>query len=464
MCTIGPASRSPDVLERLMAAGMNVARLNFSHGTRREHGEVMGIIRRIARRLGRPVAILQDLSGQKIRIGKIESGRISLESGALLILTTRNVPGDDHELSITHPGLPTELQPGDTLLLSDGALELEVLDTTAEDVRCVVRIGGPLTSYKGINLPTRSIKATSMTDKDREGLAFGIQQEVDYVALSFVKSELDVLEAKSIIERQGCSIPLIAKIEKHEALNNIDKIIQAVDGIMVARGDLGVETPLEKIPLVQKLLIGKSNQTGKPVITATQMLGSMADSPRPTRAEVADVANAVLDGSDALMLSEETATGKYPVETVATMSRIAEDAESGFPFGAPVRRLDADAVTDLPEAVGRAACGLAEHIEAAAIIAFTQSGSTARLVSKYRPRCLILAPTPLEETYRRLTMVWGVVPVLSESAANTDKMIERAFRQALDSGLVQKGQRVVITAGVPLGVPGATNLIKVDTL
>ena len=280
-----------------------------------------------------------------------------------------------------------------------------------------------------------------MTDKDREGLAFGIQQEVDYVALSFVKSELDVLEAKSIIERQGCSIPL------------------------------------EKIPLVQKLLIGKSNQAGKPVITATQMLGSMADSPRPTRAEVADVAdvadvaNAVLDGSDALMLSEETATGKYPVETVATMSRIAEDAESGFPFGAPIRRPDADAVTDLPEAVGRAACGLwpmacglAEHIEAAAITAFTQSGSTARLVSKYRPRCLILAPTPLEETYRRLTMVWGVVPVLSESAANTDKMIERAFRQARDSGLVQKGQRVVITAGVPLGVPGATNLIKVDTL
>ena len=300
-----------------------------------------------------------------------------------------------------------------------------------------------------------------MTDKDREGLAFGIQQEVNYIALSFVKSELDVLEAKSIIERQGCSIPLIAKIEKHEALNNIDKIIQAVDGIMVARGYLGVETPLEKIPLVQKLLIGKSNQAGKPVITATQMLGSMADSPRPTRA---DVANAVLDGSDALMLSEETATGKYPVETVATMSRIAEDAESGFPFGAPIRRPDADAVTDLPEAVGRAACGLAEHIEAAAIIAFTQSGSTARLVSKYRPRCLILAPTPLEETYRRPTMVWGVVPVLSESAANTDKMIERAFRQALDSGLVQKGQRVVITAGVPLGVPGATNLIKVDTL
>ncbi len=303
-----------------------------------------------------------------------------------------------------------------------------------------------------------------MTEKDKKDLAFGIGQKVDYVALSFVRRASDILEAQRYIQECGSAIPLIAKIEKHEALDNIDEIISAVDGVMVARGDLGVETPLEKVPLVQKLLIQKSNKAGKPVITATQMLRSMVDNPRPTRAEVTDVANAILDGTDAIMLSEETAMGKYPVKAVTTMSKIAEDAESGFPFDTWAEQIENRSRKDLPEAVSFAACKLADSINAAAIISFTQSGSTARLVSKYRPRRPILAPTPLEETYRRLSLIWGVVPILSESMRDTDEMIDRAFKAALKSRLVKRGQKVVITAGVPVGVPGTTNLIKAEVL
>lgn len=464
VCTIGPASRSPEILEQLIQAGMNVARLNFSHGTQLEHLEVIEGIRRLAAKTGKPVAILQDLAGPKIRIGKIKAGAITLESGALFTLTNQQLLGNENKVSVNYPDLPKDVKPGDTLLLSDGALELEVLEKTDRDVRCRVIIGGSLSSFKGINLPARSIKAPSLTKKDKEDLAFGIEQEVDYVALSFVRSAADATVAKSFIEKRGSAIPIIAKIEKHEALENIDEIIHDVDGIMIARGDLGVETPLEKVPLVQKMLIQKSNQAGKPVITATQMLRSMVDSPRPTRAEVTDVANAILDGTDAVMLSEETATGKYPVKSVATMARIAEDAESGFPFETWINRLGSKTEKSLPEAVGCAACNLAESINASSIITFTQTGSTARLVAKYRPRRPVLAMTPLEKTYRRLGLIWGVVPFLSESMKNTDEMIDRAFKIALQSGLVKRGQRVVITAGVPVGIPGTTNLIKAEVL
>jgi pyruvate kinase len=443
---------------------MNVARLNFSHGTQPEHFEVIKNIRRLAAKSGKSVAILQDLAGPKIRIGKIKARTITLESGALFTLTNQQLLGDEKRVSVSYLELPKDVKPGDTLLLSDGALELEVLEATDQDVRCRVIIGGSLSSFKGINLPSRSIKAPSLTKKDKEDLAFGIDQEVDYVALSFVRSAADATVAKNFIEKSGSAIPLIAKIEKHEALENIDEIIHVVDGIMIARGDLGVETPLEKVPLVQKLLIKKSNQAGKPVITATQMLRSMVDSPRPTRAEVTDVANAIFDGTDAVMLSEETATGKYPIESVATMARIAEDAESGFPFEEWIHRLGPRSEKSLPEAVGCAACNLAESINASSIITFTQTGSTARLVAKCRPRRPILAMTPLEKTYRRLELVWGVVPFLTETMKDTDKMIDRAFKIALQSGIVKRGQIVVITAGVPVGVPGTTNLIKAEVL
>ncbi len=464
VCTIGPASRSPKILKELIQGGMNVARLNFSHGTQSEHLEVIERIRSLAAKSGKPVAILQDLAGPKIRIGKIKAGIITLESGALFTLTNQQNFGDEKRVSISYPDLPKDVKQGDTLLLSDGALELEVLEATDQDVRCRVIIGGSLSSFKGINLPSRSIKAPSMTKKDKEDLAFGIEKEVDYVALSFVRSAVDAILARNFIEKRRSAIPIIAKIEKHEALENIDEIIHVVDGIMIARGDLGVETPLEKVPLVQKLLIQKSNQAGKPVITATQMLRSMVDNPRPTRAEVTDVANAILDGTDAVMLSEETAIGKFPVESVSTMARIAEDAESGFPFETWANRLGPKSEKSLPEAVGRAACNLAESINASSIITFTQTGSTASLVAKYRPRRPILAMTPLEKTYRRLELVWGVVPFLSETIKDTDEMIDRAFKIALQSGIVKRGQIVVITAGVPVGVPGTTNLIKAEVL
>jgi len=464
VCTIGPASQAPETLDRLIRAGMNAARLNFSHGTQSEHRQVILTLRHMAAQMKKPIAILQDLAGPKIRIGRIKRGTISLESGAFFTLTTRNVLGDEHEVSVSYPHLPQDVKPGDSLLLSDGALELEVVETSSQDIKCRVVIGGPLSSLKGMNLPTRSIKASILTEKDKQHLAFGIEHEVDYIALSFVRNAEDILEARRFMEQHESTIPVIAKIEKHEAVDNIDEIIPVVDGIMVARGDLGVEIPLEKVPLVQKMLIQKANQAGKPVITATQMLRSMVESPRPTRAEVTDVANAVIDGTDAIMLSEETAVGNYPVEAVSMMSKIAEDAESGIPHEVWIERNEPRKKAAVPEAVSYAACKLAGSIQAAAIITFTQSGSTAQLVAKYRPRSPVLAPTPLEKTYRRLALIWGVIPILSEKSQTTDEMIQKTFQAVVESGLIERGQRVVITAGIPVGIPGTTNMIKAEIL
>ena len=465
VCTIGPASRSPEVLERLVRAGMDVARLNFSHGTREEHGRVIADVRRVARRLGRTVAVLQDLAGPKIRIGPVRSGPVVLEPGASFTLTARKVPGDAAAVSINYPALVADVRKGDVLLLSDGALELEVVAVEGRDVRCRVVIGGPLNSFKGINLPARSLRAPSLTAKDREDLRFGLESDVDYVALSFVRNAEDIATVRRHMKRCGGSVPVIAKIEKHEALDNMDAIVEAADGIMVARGDLGVETPLEKIPQVQKALIRKSRAAGKPVITATQMLRSMVDSPRPTRAEVTDVANAILDGTDAVMLSEETAMGKYPVESVSMMDAIARETEraSRRPDGDGPRRDGPGPIPgSLPGAVARAASSLAAEVGAAAIITFTQSGSTARLVSRCRPDVPVLAYTPSERTRRQLALCWGVYPIVGANRAGTDGMIAAALRAALSSGLVWKGQTVVITAGVPPGRPGTTNLIKVE--
>jgi pyruvate kinase len=464
ICTVGPASRSSETLEQLIQAGMNVARLNFSYGTQSEHSEVIQKIRHIAERFGRPVAILQDLAGLKIRVGEIESGSITLESGAPFILTNRRVLGNAQEVSITYSNLAKEVQPGDSLLLSDGALELEVEETTDRDIVCRVLVGGPLASHKGINLPTRSIPGAALTGKDREDLAFGIEQKVDYVALSFVRSVSDVMEAKRFIEERRNSIPIIAKIERREAVMNMDEIMEVVDGIMVARGDLGVETPLQKIPLVQKRLIEHSNRRAKPVITATHMLRSMVDNPHPTRAEVSDVANAILDGTDAVMLSEETAVGKYPVQAVELMIQIAEDIEADFQSQLWMKRFEPKNGESLPEAVAYAACKLADKIKAAAIITCTQSGSTARLVARYRPGCAIFAVTPQRHTYCRLPLVWGVVPLLIEDVRNTDDMVEKALSAVSKARLLQRGETVVITAGVPVGVPGTTNLIKAEKL
>jgi pyruvate kinase len=460
VCTIGPASRSEDALTRLVQAGMDVARLNFSHGTHAEHAEVLDVLRRVTAAAGRPIAILQDLAGIKLRIGEIAAGRVRLEAGSRFTLTNRPVPGDSSEVSVSFPDLPRSVEPGDLLLLADGEIQLRVEDAGATDIRCRVISGGWLSSHKGISLPTRSLLAPGLTAKDREDLLFGVAHGVDYVALSFVRTAGDLREARGALAEQGAAIPLIAKIEKHEALRHIDEILAEADGIMVARGDLGVETPLEHVPLLQKMLIEKANRAGKPVITATQMLLSMVENPRPTRAEVGDVANAILDGTDAVMLSEETAAGRYPAEAVATMKRIAEDTESAFPFEQWMRRFEDRSLQTLPEAVAGAACELAEHIGAAVIVAWTESGATARLVAKHRPRRPILALSTAASTARRLALVWGVIPLVADEGRDTDAMMEKAPALAVAQGLIRPGENVVITAGVPRGVSGSTNLIK----
>ena len=467
VCTIGPASNSAEVLERLILNGMNVARLNFSHGTQEEHGAVIKTIREVSKKTGRPVAILQDLAGPKIRIGEIKAGYITLAPDSEYILTNRQVDGDEYQATLTYPNLPKEVHAGDRLLLSDGALELNVIDTDGTDIRCRTVIGGRLSSHKGINLPSRSIKAPILSKKDKSDLAFGISQGVDYVAVSFVRSVDDVNAVKHFMHEQKTDIPLIAKIEKHEAVTHMDDIIAAVDGIMVARGDLSVEIPMEKVPHIQKKLIDKTNRAGKPVITATQMMFSMVNNPRPTRAEVADVANAVLDGTDALMLSEETAMGKYPVETVSFMSRIAEEADDGFPFDQWHPEITDDKEMVVSDAVADAACDLANDIKAGAVITCTVTGMTAWLVAKYRPaQAQILAPTPSKTTYDRLSLIWGVEPLLISDAEKDeenickDRIINRAVEAVRNSGIAYRG-RAVITAGLPDAGRGSTNTIKV---
>ncbi len=463
VCTIGPASSSPDMLEKLVVAGMDVARLNFSHGTQEEHGRVIAEIRRISARLGLSIAVMQDLAGLKIRTGPIADGPIDLEPGRAFTLTTRDVPGGADEVSVTYSGLTGDVSPGDVLLLSDGDLELVVETTTTEDILCRVTVGGPLSSHKGINLPARSITAPVLTDKDRSDLAYGLEHGVDYVALSFVRSADDVADARAALGERCRAVPLVAKIEKHEALVRIDEIVDVVDGVMVARGDLGVEIPVEQIPRIQKSLIRKGNIAGRPVITATQMLKSMVESPRPTRAEVTDVANAILDGSDAIMLSEETAVGRHPVAAVEMMVRIAADVEAGFPYATWSSRFGADRILSPEEAVAHSACRVAGEVEATAIVTLTQSGSSARLVAKYRPRVPVLAMTPSGATYRKLALVWGTTPILMEPAETYSETERQAVRLALASGVVSTGQKIVITAGVPLHVPGTTNLVKILT-
>jgi pyruvate kinase len=464
VCTIGPASRSPETLARLAEAGMDVARLNFSHGTHAEHAEVIAALRRLAVEVGRPIAILQDLAGVKIRIGDIAGGTVRMERGAPFTLTTRHVAGDAREVSLDYPALVRSVRPGDALLLADGEVELLVESSSETDIKCRVVVGGALSSHKGIHLTGRSIDAEGLTDKDRDDLAFGIAREVDYVALSFVRSAADVRAARQFLDERRAAIPLIAKIEKHEAIAAIDDIVAAADGFMVARGDLGVETPLERVPLLQKMLIDKANRAGKPVITATQMLLSMVENPRPTRAEVGDVANAILDGTDAVMLSEETAAGRYPIEAVATMRRIAEDTEGAFPHETWMRKFEDRSVQSMPEAVAGAACELAEHVGASVIVAWTESGTTARLVAKHRPRQPILALSTRPETARRLGLVWGVTPLVTGACPTTDAMLESAPRIAAECGLLRAGGTAVITAGVPVGVAGSTNLIKAAAL
>jgi pyruvate kinase len=461
VCTIGPASENKDIIQALMINGMDVARLNFSHGSHEGHLQKIKTIRALSAKLNRPVAVLMDLAGPKIRIGAIPEPGIVLAPGRKFILTSRNIEGSIEAVSLTYKDLPKEVKIGDRLLLADGLMELLVESSNDTDIVCKVVTGGILTSRKGINLPTGTIHTASLTEKDRSDLLFGLENDVDFVALSFVKTADDIKVVKDIIAGQGKDTPVIAKIEKHEALENIDAIMDVSDGIMVARGDLGVEIPLEEVPLIQKRLIAKANASGKPVITATQMLRSMVASPRPTRAEAADVANAVLDGTDAVMLSEETASGEYPAEAVLYMNRLITAAESGFPFEKFLAMIPKK---DVSESVAQASCVLASHLDAKAIVAHTQSGMTARYISRFRPRQTIVALSPDEKTVRRLALSWGCRPRLVSNPQDTDDMIEKASQAALESGEAKPEDLIVITVGHPIRVSGTTNMLRVKRL
>ncbi|MFQ6113700.1 MAG: pyruvate kinase, partial [bacterium] len=460
----GPSSDSEEVLERLFEAGMNVARLNFSHGTAKEHGERITKLRSLSEKRGVPVAVLQDLAGPKIRVGRIEKGPLHLQSGEDFVLTCEDVPGDEKRVSITYSRLPKEVKADDRILLADGSIELRVLKTDANNITCKVLVGGELSSHKGINVPGGTLSVEAFTEKDRVDLEFGLDRGVDYVAMSFVRRREDILQLKKVMEEKKRFAPIIAKIEKHEALENLEEILQTVDGVMVARGDLAVETALERVPLVQKMLIQKCNQIGKPVITATQMLKSMVDNPRPTRAEANDVANAVLDGTDAVMLSEETTVGKYPVESVRTMAKIIEATESNQVANRPLSNTETEEPTSIAKAVSHASFEMARDLKAAAIFTPTQTGSTARSVASFRPAQPIIALSPNPNVVRCLNLVWGLHPILVGQYSNSDEMIEQAKTAALNTGLVKKGDMVVITAGIPVGKAGTTNLIKAEVL
>lgn len=462
VCTIGPASSSPDMLEQLIKAGMNVARLNFSHGTHEEHKKVIENIRTLSIGLGMPIAILQDISGPKIRIGVFKDKQIILKTNSMFTLTCRDIVGDETQVGVNYKNLPNDVDEGDTILLNDGNIQLKVVETTPTDINCSVVVGGALSAHKGINLPTATMDVPPLTPKDKDDLKFGIAQGVDYIALSFVRQASDIEVLKEIIKNEGANIPVIAKIEKHEALSNIDDIVSIVDGIMVARGDLGVEIPFEQVPLMQKMLVRKCNAAGKPVITATQMLMSMVNNPRPTRAEVTDIANAVLDGTDALMLSEETATGNHPVEAVSVMSRIASNTESSADFIEFMEKRVIPERATTPDAISHAASMVAQSLDSAAIITPTSSGSTARMIARYRPAQPIIAISPHPVTVARLSLIWGVVAVAVDDLLDTDDMTKKARNIAGKMGLVKTGDTVVITAGVPIGVEGTTNLIKVE--
>lgn len=426
VCTIGPASQSEEQLRGLIQAGADVIRLNFSHGTQEEHAEVIARVRRIAEQLSVPVAILQDLAGPKVRIGTFTNGSVTLDAGASFTLTTRPIVGTQQAVSVSYAQLPQEVKPGDILLLADGAVILEVQQVTAEDIHCYVVVGGTLSAHKGVNCPSGLFYLPILSTKDLADLQFGIDHQLDYVGLSFVRTAEDIHVAKSAIVQRGSHIPIIAKIETQAALGHIDEIITAADGVMVARGDLGIETPFARVPLVQKQIIAKANQQAKPVITATQMLWSMVNAPRPTRAEAADVANAVIDGTDALMLSEETAIGRYPVQAVQAMAAIAHEAEqTPLPFNTREDRREVFIPSEA-ELMAQAACHIAAARTLEAIITVTLEGTSARLVAKYRPSQPILAATPRVDTYRRLALIRGITPLLLPPGTTTRaEMIEK---------------------------------------
>ncbi|WP_458412243.1 pyruvate kinase [Schinkia sp. CFF1] len=465
VCTIGPASESVETLMELMKAGMNVARLNFSHGNHEEHGARIKNIREAAKNLEKTVAILLDTKGPEIRTHTMENGEIQLKAGNEVIISMEEVVGTTERFSITYSGLIDDVEKGSKILLDDGLIELEVLDKGNNEIRTKILNSGILKNKKGVNVPNVVVNLPAMTEKDAQDILFGIEQNVDFIAASFVRKAQDVLAIRELLEKNnGASIQIIPKIENQQGVENIDEIIEVSDGLMVARGDLGVEIPAEDVPLVQKSLIKKCNTAGKPVITATQMLDSMQRNPRPTRAEASDVANAIFDGTDAIMLSGETAAGSYPVEAVQTMDRIASKAETALSFQELLTNRRKESEVTITDAISQSVAHTALNLNVKAIITPTESGSTAQSISKYRPKAPIIAVTPNNKISRKLALVWGVQTKVGKPTDSTDEMLDNAVQDALETGVVSHGDLVILTAGVPVGTPGTTNLMKVHII
>ncbi len=462
VCTIGPATYSAAAIERLILAGMNIVRLNLSHGTHREHGRYIQTIRRVSQRLGIDVAVLMDLPGPKYRTGRLKGGKAVLKNRSQVVLTTRQVTGDAGLVPVNLSHLPRDVKVGDLVLLDDGAMQLKVLETDGTEVRCRVIAGGVLTEGRGVVVPGMRISVPFITDALKKNLLFAISKEPEYIALSFVSSADDMKAVKDILRKNGADIPIIAKIERGDAVSKFDGILAASDGVMVARGDLGVDIPLERVPMVQKEIIQKCNLAGKPVIIATQMLESMINAARPTRAEVTDIANAIFDGADATMLSAETSIGRYPVQAVTFMARIAQETESKLPYDRILLERGRQLEHKTDELISYSACHTAYSLEAKAIVAFTQSGSTAGRVSKYRPRVPILAITPDCNVCRRLLLRWGVHPIRIPEQKSIDELFATGVRLAKEMRLAKAGDLIVITGGMPIGVAGSTNLLKVE--
>ncbi|MFC1845939.1 pyruvate kinase [Chloroflexota bacterium] len=464
VCTIGPGSSSPSVIEKLLKAGMDVARINFAHGVYEEQAECIEIIRKEAERIGKPVSIMQDLPGPKDRTGRVRGGGVILNEGDEFVLTIRQVLGDKHQVSVDWADLPKTVKLGDIIFLDDGNIKLETTNINTDDVKCKVVVGGRLSDHRGINVPGITRAVNTMTEEDWDHLNFGIKHDVDFIALSFIQDAEDILKIRRFLEEKNVSKMLIAKIERREALDKLDEILEVADGVMVARGDLGIEIPIQKVPMAQKAIVQKCNSLGKPVIVATQMLESMVDSPRPTRAEVTDVANAIFDGTDAVMLSEETAVGHYPVEAVDMMTQVALETERALPYEDILTAKGKNLKPETDDAISYSACQIAKQLNAAVIIAFTSSGSTARRVAKYRPEVSILAITPSEVTRRQLALSWGVYTAQVPSVKKIADLFAQGVAVARDLKLAHDGDLIVITGGVPIGVPGSTNLLKVERI
>lgn len=462
VCTLGPGCQNKETLVNMIKSGMNVARLNFSHGSHPEHKQRMDMIKEIREELGLPIAILLDTKGPEIRTKQFDKDEIHLKEGSEFTLTVRDIVGNESISSVTYAGLAEDVNPMDKVLIDDGLIELQVLEKNDTDILCKVMNSGIIKNNKGINLPGVRINLPAITEKDRDDIIFGIENDIDFIAASFVRKISDVLEIKKILEEHNAeNISIIAKIENQEGVDNIHEIINIADGIMVARGDLGVEIPAEEIPIIQKKIIKECNTLGKPVITATQMLDSMMRNPRPTRAEVTDVANAIFDGTDAVMLSGETAAGKYPVESVKTMVNIAQKAEDALDYEAILREKGVGKGKTITDAISHATCTSAHELGAAAILTATSSGYTSMMVSKFRPKAPIIASTTCAKIARKMSLVWGTRGIVIGKEENTEEIFEKSIEKCLENSLIQSGDLIVITAGVPVGVSGSTNMIKV---